>query len=345
MSNPCIDNDISDRFWSPGHDYWTEYGEDEYLPADLEGRYYRGRNLMIRPWKNLDPGHAGLSDSELDTLESRFGLPLPALYREHMKQQNGGYFRHESYLDQDKRLHVLFVNDARLESVDPGKDYVAVADIYDCIQPDEWAGVFGENPHLERLYLLSCMSGHSILLLDYGCGSEDVKPEPEVCFLDTGNELTEVFRAPSYARFIEGLVYGESEWFLGIKSSLSLEQLAQLVTERLLSGPDSTPMVRHEDDRQGWYNHDAWYSGLYCDADNNALIVLLPNQNRCGTHAFHDDQDCPYILSVDPRDSSFYGTRQASRAVMEEILRPLGPDAVSGGLEMRFILPRQEGHL
>lgn len=51
-----------------------------------------------------------------------------------------------------------------------------------------------------------------------------------------------------------------------------------------------------------------------------------------------------YILSVDPRDSSFYGTRQASRAVMEEILRPLGPDAVSGGLEMQAILPRQEGH-
>ena len=34
MSNPCIDNDISDHFWSPGHDYWTEYGEDEYLPGD-----------------------------------------------------------------------------------------------------------------------------------------------------------------------------------------------------------------------------------------------------------------------------------------------------------------------
>ena len=187
--------EASERFWSAGGEFWSP-DEDDFddLPASLQGRRYTGRNFWQQPSKGRAPGELGLSDAFLDTWEKSVGFPLPRLYREHMKRQNGGLLHFESFVDATGRIHSVFINSAMLDPLPTNGVYTPLAENFDYLlnYGDE---VFGEGHILDRLYVISYMYGHSILCLDYGFsprygggrGTEPFK-EPVVRLFDTEDD-------------------------------------------------------------------------------------------------------------------------------------------------------------
>jgi hypothetical protein len=322
------------RYWCESGEYWIPYRDDEgYYPKNLDGRRYAGRNLLRRPWKNVDPAHIGLSDEQLDAWEKAVGFPLPALYRAHMKQQNGGYFHFESFLDSDKQLRAVFVNDAVLDCIPKNGAHIPFSEECDYVEAEDWNAIFGEGHRLDRLYILSHMDGHSLLCLDYGCMKSAPLAEPEVCLLD--EEFVDVFRAPSYENFVQHLVYGGFEWHLGVKTNRDLDDLAGHISARLDGRWECGGLQAHTDDHYGWYNYERWYSDTLFREGGNVLISLLPNRFRIGTQYFDDHRDCPYILKMDPRESDVYAKRHADRKEMNALMRRLEADDIV----ISFILP------
>jgi hypothetical protein len=322
------------RYWCESGEYWMPYRDsDGDYPKNLDGRRYAGRNLSRRPWKNADPEQLGVSDAQFDAWEKGVGFPLPTLYREHMKQQNGGHLHFESFLASDKQLHAVFVNDAVLDCIPKNGAPIPFSEECDYVEEEDWNAIFGEGHRLDRLYILSHMYGHSLLCLDYGCTKSAPLAEPEVCLLD--EEFADVFRAPSYENFVQNLVYGGFEWHLGVKTNRDLDDLARHISTRLGGRWERGGLEAHTDDHYGWYNYERWYSDTLFRKEGNALISLLPNRFRIGTHAFADHRDCPYILKMDPRKSDIYANRHADRDEMKALMRRLEADDIA----LSFILP------
>lgn len=187
-------NDMVDDFW--GH-----------LPVEWD----RDTKAM----RSIKDG-AGRTDDQLDTMETRLGIKLPALFREQYKIQNGGYPLKEIYVDEslqsfvgrwrelymeDKGHFGVFVNDSHMSPI-TGQEKSFRDYLLDGYDEDEIAKYF-DGWDLDKLVIISFMWGHSYLLLDYGYKGKPLDPPHVVC-METDN-YEEQFRVESYELFVSRL--------------------------------------------------------------------------------------------------------------------------------------------
>lgn len=287
------------------------------------------KNFWRQPSKGFTPETAGRSNEQLAQWEKGCGFTLPALYKAHMRQQNGGLPWPQAYFHEDIE-ECLFINSGEYAAIPEDGSFLSPADVYG---EEELKEVFGQDAKLERLYVLSWIYGHNVLCLDYGYNLDMPRQEPEVCYFETDG-FKELFRVDSYETFIERLVYStycyEGRWHIGIRTELSQDALAEHFSKVL-----STPMRKHEDDRYGWFNFTSWYSAIIVHKDRGRLgCALSPNRFKAGTWLFPDSQDYPFILEIDLDDESAEDAKD-SRAFLEGMMRALRADAV----EVTFLMP------
>lgn len=244
----------------------------------------------------------GRTDAELDRHEAATGYRLPALYRAHMKAQNGGDVRFRAYRQGDF-FDGLFLNGEEMAPLEEARttmkdflgNYFTEADM-----PGQESDVASplSGGRLERLFILSYMDWHRLLCLDYGYDRQAPLAEPRVVLFNM-EELTEDFRAASYEAFVKGLVYyteeGSPEVYYTLRpqrDALSLDAVADRVARAW-----RMPFLRvNEDGRYAGYH--PWFSSRG-EHDGGAYHVMLQaNAYRSGTRPF-PERDAPFILSVE----------------------------------------------
>ena len=255
------------------------------------------RNFWIQPAEGLDEGSRGRSLEELAAWEQTTGKALPPLLREHLQMQNGGLPRYSVYREpQDENFHALFWN---------GEEFCGLQDmahsprsVLEGFMDDEEIDELVEEQglHLEHLYMLSYQDGHSCICLDYGYKQDHALEAPRIVAFDLEDEiLQEIFNVESYESFVARLHYAgtDTEFYVGVESDLSLDELAQHFSEKL-----NCHFGKDTSDKYGWFNFDAWYKYGENTSDGYRLFILSPNQHRSGTFLFPEDANTPYIFCV-----------------------------------------------
>lgn len=285
------------------------------------------KNFWRQPAKGLEPEMQGRTEEHFALWEKNSGFTLPALYKAHLRQQNGGLPWPQAYVHGD--IHeCIFINTAELNGIPENGSFVSPAAVYGEAEMQE---MLGPDCKLDRLYVLSWGSGHNLLCLDYGYRQENAREEPEVCYYD--DDFEELFRVESYAKFIEGLTHApycyEGCWYLGLKTALPLDAVATQCEQAL-----SLPFTKQEDDRYGWFNFDAWYSVYGYYQEREVRCSLSPNRFNAGTWLFPDSPECPFILEIDLEDEDPEGAEE-SRQLIEKLIKNLGTDS----LEVTLLMP------
>lgn len=254
------------------------------------------RNFWVQPCEGLNEDTRGRSEAELNAWEQSTGKTLPPLLRWHLQAQNGGYPRYPVYCDAQGEKHWLFINSEALCGLrDMACTVCATLEAF--MDPEEIDALGkASGLQLDRLHMLSWLDGHSCLCLDYGARQEATATSPQVVLFEMESALlAEIVRAPSYADFVDGLRYGgtNTEYYVGVDSALSLEELARYFDEKL-----QCRFEKDTSDYYGWFNFDAWYIGSQGSGYDYHIFILSPNRHRAGTFLFPDDADIPHIFCV-----------------------------------------------
>lgn len=333
-----------------GRDFWcgNHYQFDDY--ARLR-KPYSGRNLWLQPTRFTESTR-GRTDEELSDFEKGLGYVLPELYKQHMKLQNGGIIRYDTYVCGDI-VEPLF-GDVTIEPIPAiGGTYEPLSEVYGSYMDREmWDEQLGKGANPDRLYVLSYMYGHEILALDYGIHEPTPRSEPEVVYYNTEMDFEENFRLPSYKHLIDHLVYNQTEYYAGVKTQMSLDQLMLHLSEKLLA--DKSKLTPGEinileskwvdfsfekvgyDPNYGIYDFDYYYRATIQSDNHRYFIKLMLNRRRGGNYIFQDDTECNFIIEINPGNDN-YGNAMAGPALIENILNRIADPAV----ESKIILPGQ----
>lgn len=159
---------------------------------------------------------AGRTDEQLDAYERLIGFPLPALFREQYKVQNGGYPKRECYREggegppeeafnslYEDGAYYIFVNDSHLWPLTD--TYYTFREYLNNFWSDEEIAENLPDWDIDKLVIISPMWGHSTLCLDYGYRESSRYDEPQVVCIND-EDFEEELRVESYERFVAGLV-------------------------------------------------------------------------------------------------------------------------------------------
>lgn len=183
------------------NDFWDS------LPGEWVGEQY----CRIRDG-------AGRTDEQLDRLEAQCGFRLPTLYREQFKVQNGGYPKRTNFADPTGKAYVgsyralyeegdyAVFDDACLSHLTDR--YFSMREWLHNIWSDEEIAENLSGWDVEKLVIISFMSGYSLLCLDYGYRKGTHYDEPQVVCIETEG-FEEELRVPTYEAFVGGLVVRE----------------------------------------------------------------------------------------------------------------------------------------
>jgi hypothetical protein len=257
-------------------------------------------DFWVQPSKGFTEKTRGRTEEEILAKEKNIGFRFPALYREHMKLQNGGYIRKRAFIGEDGPAELLY-NGAVIDAMD-GTGYNTMQDaLMEYLNMEEVLEQLNlPFADLTRLPILSHMYGHSMLCFDYGYKQKEPFAEPQICLFEMEGTLEERLRVGSYEKLVENMVYygyESTSYFYGIKSGETLAELAEK-----LNAQSGTALQKDTSDRYGWFNFNEWYHGTEETAKGlNLGVVLSPNQFRSGTYLFQDRPEYLHILEIIPK--------------------------------------------
>jgi hypothetical protein len=143
------------------------------------------KDIWKQPAEGYNEETKGRTEDQIVQKETEIGFKFPALYREHMKLQNGGYLW-KSALDYDGEVNELFCNGSTIEPIFTDNGYKTLKDVLmEYVDREEL-----ENSsktkflNLDRLPILSQMDGHKMLCFDYGYNMEAEYEIPEIVYFD-----------------------------------------------------------------------------------------------------------------------------------------------------------------
>ena len=252
------------------------------------------RNLSIwePPLFGFSEESRGRTAAELDMHEALTGFRLPALYREHMKKQNGGDVRFRAYQQKDFS-DVLFLGGEEMAPLEESRSTLR-DHLENHLDAPEEASTLGEHP--DRLFILSYMDWHRVLCLDYGLKSMDAFSEPQVILLNM-EDLTEDFRAASYDAFVSGLQYYTDEGEPEVLYSLYPREKGETLRETAaLLGKEWEVDFLLMNDGERYAGHAPWYVAREKRGGTVFTILVQENRYLAGTKPF-PECDAPFILS------------------------------------------------
>ena len=292
----------------------------------------KSRNFWIQPPLGFTPATCARSLTQIAAFETRIGFALPPSYRALMAEQNGGDLRYRALPQADFEITQLggIPDPDDQNALVTLKDYILCS----CSQEDIIA-LQNEVPpfHPERAIVFSDLDGHGLACLDYGYRQATPRQTPSVVFFtDDGNEFLHFAecgpRFNSFDEFLASLQLLErdaGQTFIGIQSALSCDALVQILQRNW-----TTTFMPRSDDRQGWFNFDAWHeANLPVELDDDTLAtyardagvtlkdmaawldaqgasgrtrrircVAHPNQHRAGTYVYPDNPELTLIIEV-----------------------------------------------
>jgi len=282
-------------------------------------------------WKQPAEGYTeesqGRTEEQIAQKESSIGFKFPALYRAHMKIQNGGYLW-KSALLLNGEVNEFLYNDS---TIDPITSHVGAQTLKDVLlgymdKEELESSSASESLDLDRLPVLSHMDGHSILCFDYGYTVETPYDIPQIVLFElesAENGYKEQLRIKSYDDFISSLVYygyESTSYFIGLKTDQPIEEIAELINKTL-----NLPLKERTDDGYGWYNFEKWYYGiLKMTANLSAHLKLTPNQFRSKTFLLQNHKKFNYVMDIELRTGveSFQDNANYFKPIIEENFRP-----------------------
>lgn len=301
-----------------GRDFWCGNYEKQEGYAFLR-RPFGGHNFWQQPGRFTEETRPR-TEAEIAHFESRMGYRLPELLRQQLKQQNGGTVRYDTYVSGTYSDPVLY--DVTFQGIPAiGAAYETLSDTYGSyMEPEDWDEALGTGANPDRLYVLSYLHGHSILCLDYGTHEPQPRTEPQVVLYYTESGFEEQLRVDTYSEFVSRLVYNETTYHVGIKTSRTLDQLKDLLTEKLLLDTSrmnadqiavlktahiDTAFQRKEYDPAYCWDYDYHYVALTLCDRKKYLLRLMPNRYRGGNHVFQDNTEYNFILEIEPTDTGY----------------------------------------
>lgn len=259
-------------------------------------------------WGKTSPllTHKPLTDNHIKVAEQTLGVTLPAAYLGILREQNGGYINYRGY---------------------PAPD---VDSIWGDVLPVDFIwGIGHENGILdtqilrqlhdlpEKIVIFSGDQGFW-LAMDYRSCKNYCDPPIVHIDLDANNRVTII--APSFAAFMENLVLGEPEHILGI---IALDVPQKLIMEQInrcwdieLTLADNT----NSHSQTAIYYHSVWRGGW---SDEQARILLFPNQFNNEEYHFPMFADCNWLLSCDLAEAAQMLTLETElmRCLPYEVIR------------------------
>lgn len=330
-----------------GRDFWcTDY--DEYNKYAFLRKPKTGRNLWQQPGA-FTPSTRPRTEEEITHFEKRMGYRLPELFREHLKVQNGRTLRYETYVYGDYASPELYEGD--IQGIpETGGYYETLSDTYGTYMEREmWDEALGKGSNPDRLHVLSYLDGHSILCLDYGVLTTEPREQPEVVIYNTEDNFKEELRVNSYSDFIKRLVYNETAYFVGLKTSMTLDEVKDHLTATLLPDPSkydkqqravleslhiNFQFKRKEYDPHYIWDYDYHYVAVTVVDSKRYILRLMPNKYRGGNHAFQDDTQYNLILEIEPSDGA-YGRAMVGPVWIERLIEKFADER----METKILLP------
>jgi SMI1-KNR4 cell-wall len=300
------------------------------------------KNFWIPPAQGYDSSTQGLTESQLNGIESRNGFPFTTAYRSLMQQQNGGTLRYS--ILQDLLIEEFSCLSATTQEFVTFADYMLLT----CTQEDISAiGQRVDYCDPKRLIIFA-HSGHAVGCFDYGWKSETVFDNPKIVFFsDDGDEFLQ-FRTiqdiVDFDRFVDQLPLSddmEEEIYIGIESSLDFDALCAYLEDIW-----DSQFELQTDDRYGWFNFEKWFYGnvplylddqtlaAYAEETNTTITEVLdwvstegrrrlisatisPNLHRSGTHLYPDNPEITLVLEI---DKPWFPTDRAINRLCNELI-------------------------
>jgi hypothetical protein len=282
------------------------------------------KNFWIPPAQGYDPSTQGLTESQLDGIESRNGFPFPTAYRSLMQQQNGGTPRF-SILDESLIEEFSCLSETTQEFV-TFADYMLLT-----CTPEEMSTIGQVVDYCDpKRLIVFAHSGHAVGCFDYGWKSETVFDHPKILFFsDDGDEFLHfktIQDIVDFDTFVDRLTLSEEmeeEIYIGIESSLDFDSLCAYLEDIW-----KVQFELQTDDRYGWFNFEKWFYGrvplslddqtlaAYAEENNTPIEEVLdwastedrrrlisatisPNQHRSGTYLYPDNPEVTLVLEID----------------------------------------------
>ncbi|MBD2705169.1 SMI1/KNR4 family protein [Spirosoma sp. BT702] len=259
-------------------------------------------NFWVQPARGYNEKTIGRTPEQILERESKIGFKFPALYKEVMMIQNGGYIHKRAFRFNDG-IRELFFNGAVIDPIENlSQGYNTFEDVLQEYLNNEeiLRNANSEFCMPKRLPIISHMDGHSFLCFDYGWLKEKENIEPEICLFDVeGPEpWRETLRVKNFEELIGNLYFFgyESEYFtVAVKNELPLEEIKKIIESRWDIHFDEQENNRFG----GWYNFDSWFTAFYEGPNSTKFrINLTPNQFLSGTYLqqSHSANNC--ILTI-----------------------------------------------
>jgi len=285
------------------------------------------KDIWKQPAKGFTEESKGRTEEQIVQKETEIGFKFPALYREHMKMQNGGYLW-KSALSHNGEINELFYNGSTIDPIVNHGGYKTLKDVLlEYMDKEELeSSSKSDFLDLDRLPILSHMDGHTMLCFDYGYNVKSEYETPEIVHFElecAENGYEEKLRVKSYDDLINNLVYygyESTSHFIGLKSEEPIENIAEFINKTL-----DLKLELKTDDGYGWYNFEKWYYGeLKINSSLSAHIRLSPNQFLSGTFLIQNNQDTKYVIDIDLRIGveSFQDNSNDIKIIIEEHLKP-----------------------
>lgn len=285
------------------------------------------KDIWKQPAKGFTEETIGRTEEQIVQKEIGIGFKFPALYKEHMKLQNGGHLW-KSALNYNGEVNELLCNDATFDPIINHNGYKTLKDVLlEYMDKEELESSSNTNfLYLDRLPILSYMNGHTILCFDYGYNVESEYETPEIVYFElecAQNGYEERLRLKSYDELINNLVYygyESTSYYIGIKSNESIEKISELIDKSL-----DLQLEIKTDDYYGWYNFEKWYYGeLKLNANLLAYLKLTPNQFLSNTFLFQNDKEFNYVIDIDIRSGvdSFQDNSNYLKSIIMKKFQP-----------------------
>jgi len=284
-------------------------------------------DIWKQPAEGFTDESIGRTEEQIVQKETEIGFKFPNLYREHMKIQNGGYLW-KSALVYNGEVKELFFNDSKIDQIiNHGGDKTLKDVLLGYMEEEELEkSTASKFINLERLPILSCMDGHSMLCFDYGYNVESAYEIPQIVHFElesAENGYEEILRVKSYDDLINNLVYygyESTSFYIGLKTDELIETIAALFNKTF-----DLELKEKTDDGYGWYNFEKWYSGeLKINRKLSARIKITPNQFLSKTYLLQNNKDFSYVLDIDVRTGveSFQDNSNYLKSIIEKNLQP-----------------------
>ncbi|TDW51429.1 SUKH superfamily protein [Flavobacterium sp. 270] len=285
------------------------------------------KDIWKQPAEGFTEETIGRTEEQIIQKEIEIGFKFPALYKEHMKLQNGGYLW-KSALNYNNDVNELLCNDATFDPIIQQNSYKTLKDVLLEYIDNEKLETSSNSDflYLDRLPILSHMGGHTILCFDYGYNVENEYEIPEIVYFElecAENGYEEKLRLKSYDELINNLVYygyESTSFYIGIKSNESIEKIFELIEKSFY-----LQLETKTDNGYGWYNFEKWFCGeLKLNSSLSAYLKLTPNQFLSNTFLFQNDKEFNYVIDIDIRIGveSFQDNSNYLKSILMEKFEP-----------------------